>query len=64
MNFISDLASFRSRDAPQASQRPAFSAWRRRWTHMLAVLICDFSAGAALDGVDGITPDVADLFES
>ena len=65
MNFISDLASVRSRDAPQALQRQAFSAWRRRWTRMLAVSCCRafssslISAGVALDGVDGITPDLA-----
>ena len=70
MNFISDLASVRSRDAPQALQRQAFLAWRRRWTRMLAVSCCRafssslISAGVALDGVDGITPDLADLFES
>ena len=70
MNFISVLASARSRDAPQALQRPAFLAWQRRWTRMLAVSCSRafatslISAGAALDGVDGITPDLADLFES
>ena len=50
--------------------RPAFLAWRRHWTSMLAVSCCRAfsssltSAGVALDGVDGITPDLADLFES
>ena len=39
MNFISDLASVRSQNAPQALQRPAFLAWRRRWTRMLAVCL-------------------------
>ena len=69
MNFISDLASVRSRDAPQALQRQAFFAWRPRWTRMLAVSCCRafssslISAGVVLDG-DGITPDLADLFES
>ena len=70
MNFISDLALVRRRDAPLALQRPAFLAWRRRWARMLAVSCCRafssslISAGVALDGVDSITPDLADLFES
>ena len=70
MNFISDLASVSSHDTPQALQRQAFSAWKRRWTRMLAVSCCRafssslISAGVALDGVDGVTPDLADLFES
>ena len=70
MNFISASASARSRDPPQALQRPAFWAWRRPWTRMLAVSCSRAfatsltSVGAALDGVDGITPDLADVFES
>ena len=70
MSFISQLASARSRDAPFPLQRSAFLAWRRRWTRMLAVscsraFACSLvSGGTVLDGVDGVTPDLADLFES
>ena len=40
------------RDAPQALQRPAFLAWRRRWTRMLAVSCCRaFSSSLISAGV-------------
>ena len=64
------LASARSRDAPVVLQRSAFLAWRRRWTRMLEVscirafVTSLVSRGTALDGVDGVTPDLADLFGS
>ena len=70
MSFISELASARSRDAPIPLQRSAFLAWRRRWTRMLAVscsraFACSLvSGGTVLDGVDGVTLDLADFFES
>ena len=52
MNFISDLASDRSRNVPQALQRQAFLAWRRRWTRTLAVSCCRaFSSSLILAGV-------------
>ena len=68
MKFIHSLASARSRETPAPLQRSAFLAWRRRWTRMLA-FVCSrafvgslVSSGDALEGVDGATPDLADLF--
>ena len=61
-NFISDLASFRSRDTPGLATSSVLSLEAPLSPHV-GRLICDFSAGAALDGVDGITLDLADLFE-
>ena len=68
MTFVDSLASVRSREALPLMQRSSFLAWRKRWTRMLAVSCCRTfatsltSSSEALDGVDGPTPDLADLF--
>ena len=70
LDFVADLAAARSREAQPALQRSKFLAWRRRWTRMLAVscsrafVASLISVGTALDGTDGVTPDLADLLES
>ena len=70
LDFVADLAAAHSREAQPALQRSTFLAWRRRWTRMLAVSCSRafaaslISAGTALDGTDGVTPDLADLLES
>ena len=68
VKFVNSLASARSRDAPSTLQRSAFLAWRRRWTRMLAFACSRAFAGSltssaeSMEGVDGATPDLADLF--
>ena len=68
IRFVDTLASARSREAPSRLQRSAFLAWRRRWTRMLAFSCSWAFAGSltsnaeVMEGVDGATPDVADLF--
>ena len=60
--------SARSQDAPPALQRSAFLGWRRRWTRMLSISCCRAFAASltapadVMAGVDGITPNRADLF--
>ena len=68
VTFLDSLASACSCEALPLMQRSSFLAWRKRWTRMLAVSCCRTFATSltsfseALDGVDGPTPDLADLF--
>ena len=70
LDFVADMAAARSSEAQPVLQRSTLLAWRRRWTRMLAVSCSRafaaslISAGTALDGTDGVTPDLADLLES
>ena len=67
-NFVEYLARARSRETPHVLRRSAFRTWRRRWTRMLAVSCCKAFTGSFTSprgdfaGVDGTTPDLADLF--
>ena len=71
LNFVEDMANSRAREAPPRLRRSAFLAWRKRWTRMLSVS-CARSFATSLvtgqqdvmAGVDGSTPDLADLFGS
>ena len=69
VEFITNLANAKAREAPRQFKVPLFHAWRRRWTSMLAVsgwrafsssLVSSRSEGP--DGQDGHPPDLADLF--
>ena len=66
VTFLDHLASARAREAPRGS---AFFMWRRRWSRMLAVA-CGrafaqslVSAAEGSCGVEGPTPNLADLCE-
>ena len=69
--FIEEMAQARARDAPFRLRRSAFLAWGKRWTRMLSVSCARSFASSlvagphdAMSGVDGATPDLADLFGS
>ena len=67
VTFLDHLASARAREAPPILRGSAFFMWRRRWSRMLAVA-CGrafaqslVSAAEGSCGVEGPTPDLADL---
>ena len=70
-DFFDTLPLAKSREVPRVLRRSAHLAWRRRWMRMQAVacaralaasLVAPSAVPTAQAGVDGATPDLADLF--
>ena len=66
--LVESMAVARSRECLPVMQRSVFLVWRCRWTRLRAVTCCRTFASSltsyseASEGVDGPTPDLADLF--